>query len=488
MKLFVVARILLVTIALGTTPEAHGSTLPSFTFLPGHTLAQKQERDLIERGEYKDALAGWVQAFTGTEFAESSTGVALHALLLFENGATLSGLEELSRVNEPGNIAKSVSDLWAKAAPSSNPVWAVTPTKFLTKWISIFGAQTFAASEAWKIQGLSTDAEMKNAEKLLKRVAANSAEKAWLDYELALAFAVRGDGKDAGLYLQAVLDNQNSRVGEDQALMTAARVFYQDGNFETAKKYYSKIPQRSPLWLESIEERAWADVRSQDYEQALAEMKTLLAPVFSPAVGPEPFFLSSLARLKICDYYGVFTTLKEFKTRFRDRLKQLQDLSATGTTPAAAKALNALESDGRLEGVGSDIQFLPRGFDRDVTIERSAQVLRELRKETPTLTGQMKSWGERSEGHAQVTIRERLKTLAARDLEDTAKILRKLNIVDVEAIQRSHIKTNLADGKAKAQPKGDVIHFPDEGEVWLDELTHYTVDAKECQTRGGKKL
>jgi hypothetical protein len=52
-----------------------------------------------------------------------------------------------------------------------------------------------------------------------------------------------------------------------------------------------------------------------------------LSPLFQDKIRTEPFFLASLAQLRVCDYSAMFKTIDQFKIRFRDRVKTWESSS-----------------------------------------------------------------------------------------------------------------------------------------------------------------
>lgn len=280
---------------------------------------------------------------------------------------------------------------------------------------------------------------------------ANASSSQW---KSALALAQKNKNREAYAAFEKILKANDDDVLRDEILMNMARIKYQDGKLEDSIKLYSQVSKDSDFWLESIEEKAWAFLRQEKFEKALASYHTLTTPAFAAQVGPEAYLIGAYAALKVCDYKSIFDIFKEFKTKYKSFGTELEQLANTGTSPAVVRALAKIKSDSETSwaDLGPDALKLPRYFNRD--------------------------------------YKQGVKHLAKRDADALSKIVQKLHIIEVEAIQRMNLSQTKV-GRIVRESKADVadaIEFPKEEEVWLDEVEHYHVSAKGCEVRKGAKL
>lgn len=255
----------------------------------------------------------------------------------------------------------------------------------------------------------------------------------------------------------------------DRELMKAARAEFEKKNFKQALVLYEAVPADSDYWTEALEERGWAHVHLMEHDQALALVKTLFAPPVKFEIGAEPYLLSSLIQLRLCNYKELFKVMDRFKTDIRPRYEALKALAKTGTSEAATRAIAQMQTTPSAQAftraaAGSDVSVLPRLFYRDQKIQDAIKA--------SASTSPIKA------------ISARMKALAARDVADIDGVLRKMHLVEVESVQRMHSHLHLAD-KKKTTPKlesnANILEFPDdENDVWLDEVDSYRVDAKGC--------
>lgn len=300
------------------------------------------------------------------------------------------------------------------------------------------------------------------------------AEKNW---QKALTISQSQKDQSAKLILDKLIKTQHSPIDLDRLYLTRARWYYQNNKFKEAVDDYSKVTKGTDYWIQALEERAWAHLRLNDTNQALAQLKTLLNDLLAPQVGPEAYLLSSLIKLKICDYPGVLKEIKYFKERYKDRSTEIQSLARGQATKHANKVMEMIEQ-GSLDWtqLKRDVQYLPLLFHRD--------------KELTQLANVAKSKGAISKQNIKSKVQSRLKTLAERDLKEINRVLNKLHLVEVEAIQRIFVAEDAPEGNAQfsKKPDGETLNFPYNGEVWLDELDNYQVATKSCQGFGGKAL
>lgn len=283
----------------------------------------------------------------------------------------------------------------------------------------------------------------------------------------------------------------------DRELMEAARAQFAKGDFDGALATYDKVPKTSDFWLEAVEEKGWALNRQSQFEKAIAQTKTLLTPAFVSVVGTEPFFLKSLSALKICDYKEVLQTTKLFKETQRERVIAIQNLAKTGETQTIeALFTKATRFPLEITMFGEEAKSLPRLFFRDSKLQKAllasqlAQAL-EASKLGDGATPQMSELRltalaklENEASKARATVAARLKALAADEADENFKLVQKLNLVEVETIQRLHHDLSLdqntfAKGKFRTVSM-DELSFPDDGHPWMDEVDKYEVKADKC--------
>lgn len=287
------------------------------------------------------------------------------------------------------------------------------------------------------------------------------------------------------------------KAGGDRALMAAARKLFEQGKFKESIAYYEQVKKGSDFWLESVEEKGWAYIRLEQFDRALSQTKTLLSPAFNEVVGSEPFFLQSLAQLRACDYKGILQTHKLFKDSNRRRVVEIQNIVNQGTVPAFNTVIDNADSFPMiLSQVREQAKVLPRLFWRDIDLQRSLLRLKMAEFGIPVLQKAL------SEGRASPLLQrglarldsnrlaagpalgKRIRVLAQIETNENHKMLQKLNLIEVETIQRVHIDQGVNPDKYARnkfeKTSSDQLVFADDGRPWLDELDKYQFEVSSC--------
>lgn len=285
---------------------------------------------------------------------------------------------------------------------------------------------------------------------------------------------------------------------ESKANLEKARNLFAKGQYDKALELYNKIPKGSDYWFQAVEEKGWTHFRQNNVEKALAQSKTLISPQFSEVVNSEAFFLQSLAQLKICDYKSIFETHQMFKEKQRSRIAEVQTLSKEGFNDAF---LNALKKADKFPldaaEVGESLAHMPVLYYKDTELQRqmlkfkvsqkAMEILRDNGTQA-TLQGQL----DKINQDAFLKMKSRLKVLAADETVENKRIIGKLNLVEVEAIQRIHTDQSLdqaAFTTNKFKKVGeDQLVFMDDGRPWIDELDKYDVATKACPQNVRRKM
>lgn len=275
---------------------------------------------------------------------------------------------------------------------------------------------------------------------------------------------------------------------ENKETLKTARKQFESGRFDAAISSYNKIPRANTYWLSAVEEKGWAYFRKGDFEKALAQTKTLLAPQFAEVSNSEAFFLQSLAQLRICDYKGVFATHQTFKEKQKNRIMEVQNLAKTGWNDSLTKFLKKADQFPlTMADMGDAVTKLPLNIYKDIEFQK--QVLRFKASERAILNVDLKNVQvhkrlEKVNDDAFKALKKRVQALAQTETDENFAVIQKLNLVEVEAIQRVHTDQALTDDmytkKTFQKVDADKLVFMDDGRPWIDELDKFEVATKSC--------
>lgn len=203
------------------------------------------------------------------------------------------------------------------------------------------------------------------------------------------------------------------------------------------------------------------------YDKAWADARTLTSPALSGLTSTEPFLLKAIIELKICDYVSVFQTLKDFKVQKRAQVEAIQQLAKTGRNAVSKATLEKwMTNTEDWKSLGPALPLMPQLFYHDVQMIRAAQA-----KNIPGME-------------------KRLKELAVIDNDENYRILQKLNLIEVESVQRVHMQSqfNRVQGETVEKGKHDLVFEDNKDDVWLDELNSYQAKVNRCQKKSGRTM
>ncbi len=471
----------------------------------------------LEKGDERKALYQWPSAFAGTSFANSDSGKALYGYLLFKNGLQITGIESLFMA-QPQGISKNLIRLWRGLMQTNETLWKLTDVQWSNQWTEVFGVSAEVMVTARRFD---SEPDLAQLERLLRKTTSNTWERSWTEWRY-ITYLITQDEiiKAAKLlkHLQGV--EQGNPVSSDLMDLTAARLLYQKGFLTPSLRYYEKVSKGSDYWFEALEEMGWAELRLGRPQNTLAHTRTLLVDDLQTDVGPEAFYLTSLANLKVCDYQEVSINLQEFRTRFRKKAATLLGLKETPESPAVKKLFSLLAEDRtNMPALGKYGQDLPRHSTRDESLFYLVQRQTKMAAEAEIAKNLYSQ--SLSEGTAQVGFQakmekfrkaienrsrnsftaslNRVKELANDEINEISNVLKKMQIVEAELIQQLAVSDRVINDTANMQAKvqkgttgsasRDTLSFPFNGEVWFDELSQYKIDiAGGCQAGKGKTL
>ena len=120
---------------------------------------------------------------------------------------------------------------------------------------------------------------------------------------LALHFAREGHLGKAGSILKKI--EVNILKSTDFEAITfyhlqIARLLYQSGNLEAARKFYEKIPKGSDNFLTAREELAWILLQTGEFGILRGELRTFRTNIWKDKFLPEIHLVSAIGNLKLC--------------------------------------------------------------------------------------------------------------------------------------------------------------------------------------------
>lgn len=286
---------------------------------------------------------------------------------------------------------------------------------------------------------------------------------------------------------------EQTRLGE-MTLLSMAYVFYQAGQFDTALRYFSAVPQTSPYWLDAIFGKAWSefllayvdeeDQANAHYQRVLGHVHTLRAPFFPYRLYPELPLLAAVTYYYNCRYVSASRALDDFDTRYVATKQRLDDfLDAYPEDFELADVYSRIRA-GEAEEIDEPTLHVLEGLlDDEELVRRHGRIA--------TIDAERGRVGELDSAALEESVLEEVELAAslAREEVGAAVRLRLSNAVQqIRHFERQAlgvryelapklVETTGAPGKAD-RPRADVEHdlYEYNGEYWQDELGNYRVE------------
>lgn len=253
----------------------------------------------------------------------------------------------------------------------------------------------------------------------------------------------------------------------DQQTLSRARQLFEMKRFAEALVEYEKIPNSSDRYLVALEERAWTHIHLDQFDKALAHARTLTATPLSGLTTSEPFLLRALVQLKICDYVGVFQTLKDFRAQKKAQIVAIQEIAQQGRNSVSQRTLEKWsQNTSDWKSLGPSLAQMPQLFYLDKPLINAAKEKNMAKME------------------------KRLKELAVAENNENFRILQKLNLIEVEGVQRVHVASHFEgkQGERLEKSKDDLVFKDSKDDVWLDELDSYQATINRCHKKSGRTM
>jgi tetratricopeptide (TPR) repeat protein len=330
----------------------------------------------------------------------------------------------------------------------------------------------------------------------LKELWAKDKKKRKKEAKAKAKLAKKSKKKQLAGEVEEVTFEEEMQRYEERANLALGYIFYQVGKYETALKYYDKIPLESPYWLDSILASSWTEFRLVEvepeqanihYQRTLGYIHTLNAPFFYDYLYPESIILKAVTYYFNCRYQPAKLAIEEFNRKYPKTRDDLKDLLAKAPEDFALFDLSVKirNSESKLDPF---VEEVAQKSLQDKTLEKNYAFVNELVREQ----GQLEEAKPDFKGSPLAEqITETLDGLLSIGKESTGALARnrlmqqiqQINDLEREAIKIEYeILNRIKAGDAGAaterrpvRPKVDSEHeiYNYNGEYWKDELGYY---------------
>jgi len=193
----------------------------------------------VENAEWEKAVLQFPGAFEGTAFQKSANGRALLGYMQFQAGLPVTGVQTLFMAANPKEINSTLREEWKKIAPVDHFSWDLAQVEWQDFWEVVFGDAMELRVKT--VEALATTKNLDQLKKLSAQAPANSKEKALIDWQLVIAYSLNDQADQAAKLLANLMKMPYAPVSKDLMQITAGRLLFQNGYFDSSIKYLAKI-------------------------------------------------------------------------------------------------------------------------------------------------------------------------------------------------------------------------------------------------------
>lgn len=192
-------------------------------------------------------------------------------------------------------------------------------------------AETALQYRLLKAQHLSKQDKLKEALELLE--IANSTDPLLAKVTLLKGVLLYRLGKlDQALgALEPFISTQSETLSfelKNESYLLLARLYFQKGEYQSARNYYSRVDQNYIEWLPAMTELGWAQILQGDYEGASGNMFSLHTEFFKNHFIPDSYLARTVGYLGLCQYGDALKTVVDLKSRYSplvEKTRQIKD-------------------------------------------------------------------------------------------------------------------------------------------------------------------
>ncbi len=355
--------------------------------------------------------------------------------------------------------------------------------------------------------------EYKKATQRLERIKPNGKEN-YLKarYLLGVIAVIENHAQRAVDSFKAILRYGKSGGGAENyekynqmANMALGRLFFSVGKYGTAGRYYDRIKEYTPAWLDSLFELGWTYFHLKRLDRVMGQLHTLNSPYFEDRYYPEARVLEALILFRTCRFNETLVVVQRFLRDYKPLRKELDaQLSGSRSDAQFYWYLSSLAAD--KEGLSVQLRRIFNAALSDRELQRmfalvaklgvEGRRLEKLKRNTSAIRAAQALADDLGRvrnvmiSEAGAMARKRL----ARVREELTEIIRQGLRIKYEGLKARRNSINGAVRKAMADTaaaaseprKADPEHiiWPFDGSYWRDELGGYTYDIKsKCRAK-----
>ena len=190
-------------------------------------------------------------------------------------------------------------------------------------------------------QDAFVNGQRKKASANFARVNSSSKYYSKARFHLGIIAALEGRSSRARQMFESAKSN-GSKALRTQANLNIARIYYEQGRYRQAFRYYAMVNRKSDQWLDTIFESAWAFFIIKKHNNTLGNIHTIHSPFYEDRFYPEAYILQAITFLRLCRFGEVKKSLQAFQRKYKPVNNALNKMinEYTGRPAAFYKLVN----------------------------------------------------------------------------------------------------------------------------------------------------
>lgn len=109
--------------------------------------------------------------------------------------------------------------------------------------------------------------------------------------------------------------------------ISKARMNFQRRKYKDSIAEFLKIDRNHPMWIEGLQQQAWAQMMVKDEPGAVGNMHSIHTPFFKHVYKPESFVIRGLGYINLCQYADAYRSVKNLEFRYKKDLEVLKKIN-----------------------------------------------------------------------------------------------------------------------------------------------------------------
>lgn len=341
------------------------------------------------------------------------------------------------------------------------------------------------ALQAWKNQ--------RQGEKSIKwvnKLELNNPLRIKLIYTAITDFANKGKlGLSGQLIKKAIepyIETSESESDISYYYLTLGRLLYQAKAYEASEEYYSYIPVTSEYFLQAQVESSWSAIQRNDMSKAKGQLASLNLELFNDKFIPDVYLTNAIVNLKTCQFQEVQKSLNKFVEVNSIWAKKIEENLKSSEPVLTQKSVYTEAIRKHKLSLRAESQLLKNIFtNKIVNSDVSLKVFSDKLKANYQKSSLWVKMKEYEENIAMWKNKSKM-------LEDAIYRMKFVRIEFLSQMRNFALNiplrnTDEVSTYSSAPRRHNQLVFPNDGNVWGDDLFRMTAQVENLCMKGRKK-